>query len=173
MPLIRLVQAPGHLARAQIALGMSQEQLGRFLGVSRRTMVRWQGGENGPTFEQWLVLVRRVHGVDPALAAEIAQQMGETLESLGLAPPSRSPTATAAVPRPSSRPAPPITDLVDSIVCAAAEAGATTPQVTRPMLLAAFERTASVALTIDEVRAALRGDTEKKAPKKGAKREES
>lgn len=169
MPLIRLVRAPGHLTRAQIALGMSQEELGRFLGVSRRTMVRWAAGGNGPTFEQWVVLVRRVHGVDPALAAQIAQQMGETLESLGLARRSPSPPTVADAAQPSARPAPPITDLVDSIVCAAAEAGATTPQAVRPMLLAAFERTASVALSIDEVRAALRGGAEKKPSRKPAR----
>jgi len=169
MPLIRWVQAPGHLTRAQIALGMSQEQLGSFFGVSRRTMVRWAAGDNGPSFQQWVLLVRRVHGVDPDLAAQIAQQMGETLESLGLARRSPPPTAVAAAAPPSARPAPPISDLVDSIVCAAAEAGATTPQLTRPMLLAAFDRTASVALTIDEVRAALRGGTEKKPSRKTAR----
>jgi hypothetical protein len=45
---------------------------------------------------------------------------------------------------------------VDSIVCAAAEAVAATPQAMRPALLAAFERAASLGLEIDAVRAALR-----------------
>jgi hypothetical protein len=51
---------------------------------------------------------------------------------------------------------------VDSIVCAAAEAIATTPQAVRPALLAAFERAASVGPAVDDVRGALRPATKTK-----------
>jgi hypothetical protein len=56
-----------------------------------------------------------------------------------------------------------VRDLVDSIVCAAAEAAATTPQAMRPAILAALDRMLSVQLGVDEVRAAL-----KPAPRKRA-----
>ena len=162
MTTIRLVRAPGLLTRANSALGMTQEEFGVLLGVSRRTMIRWQGGENGPPFQDWVMLVRHVYPRNAALAAEIATEIGETLVTLGVeAPP--APVMPPAPPVEPARPAPPVGDLVDSIVCAAAEAIATTPQAVRPALLAAFERAASVGLAVDEVRAALRpaGKTKK------------
>jgi DNA-binding XRE family transcriptional regulator len=156
MPLIHLMDAPGLLTSAQIALGLSQEELGKRLGVSRRTMVRWAAGHNGPSIAQWVAIVRYVHPVDPALAARIAEEMGESLESFGLARTSPSRAGSAATPEPAPRAPLSVGVLVDSIVCAAAEAVATTPQAIRPALLAAFERAALAALTVDEVRAALR-----------------
>jgi hypothetical protein len=44
---------------------------------------------------------------------------------------------------------------VDSIVCAAASAGATTPQSARAALLAALNRAATLGVTLDELTAAL------------------
>jgi DNA-binding XRE family transcriptional regulator len=152
MVYLRILQAPALLTQAQIALGLSQETLGKALGVSRRTMNRWATGDNGPTIQQWAELAGRVHAADPSLAAAIASEMGETLVSLGIVP--APPPAVA--PAGPARPAVPVSDLVDSIVCAAAEATATTPQAIRPGLLAAFDRAASVQLSVDEVRATLR-----------------
>jgi DNA-binding XRE family transcriptional regulator len=154
--LIRLVDNPALLVRAQNVLGLSQAQLGQLLGCSRRTMVRWQKGENGPSLAQWFDLVRHVHGVSPELAAEIAVETGETLETLGIVRPPPPPAPVAPPPEP-PRPPPLTSDLVDSIVCAAAEAVATTPQAIRPSVLAAFDRAASLGLAVDEVRATLRG----------------
>jgi DNA-binding XRE family transcriptional regulator len=156
MPLFLHVNAPGLLTKAQQALGTSQQGLGKLLGVSRRTMVRWQGGRGGPSYDTWLVLVRHVYRASRPAAAEIAQELGATLVSLGLEAPPAPVAATAPVAQPPRRPAPAIGDLVDSIVCAAAEAVATTPQAMRPALLAAFERAASLGLEIDDVHAALR-----------------
>jgi hypothetical protein len=155
MTTIRLVNAPGLLTRASGALGMTQAEFGQLFGVSRRTMIRWQGGHNGPPFHEWVTLVRHVYPRSRALAVEIATELGETLVTLGVeAPP--APATPPAPPGGPLRPAPPVGDLVDSIVCAAAEAIATTPQAVRPALLAAFERAASVGLAMDEVRAALK-----------------
>jgi len=161
MTTIRLVDAPGLLVRANGALGMTQEEFGVLLGVSRRTMIRWQQGDNGPPFQDWIKLVRHVYPRNAALAKEIATELGETLVTLGVeAPPLPvMPPAPPAVP---VRPAPPVGDLVDSIVCAAAEAIAATPQAVRPALLAAFERAASVGLAVDDVRAALKPSSKAK-----------
>ena len=156
MTMIRIVRAPGLLSRASSALGMSQEAFGRLLGVSRRTMVRWQGGRHGPPFQDWIAIVRHVHPRNAALAAEIAQELGETLVSLGVEAPPAPVMQVAPAEMPPARPVPPLGDLVDSIVCAAAEAIAATPQAVRPALLAAFERAASVGLGVDDVRGALR-----------------
>jgi len=155
MPLFLHVNAPGLLTKAQQALGTSQQGLGKLLGVSRRTMVRWQGGRGGPSYDTWLVLVRHVYRASRPAAAEIAQELGATLVSLGLeAPP--APVDPSAPPAGAPlRAAPAVGDLVDSIVCAAAEAIAASPQAVRPALLAAFERAASVGLAVDDVRAAL------------------
>jgi DNA-binding XRE family transcriptional regulator len=161
MPLFLHVDAPGLLTRSQEALGTSQQGLGKVLGVSRRTMVRWQGGRNGPSYDTWLVLVRHVYRANRSLAAEIARELGATLVSLGLEAPPAAVVATPAVLQSPARPAPPVADLVDSIVCAAAEAVATTPQAIRPALLAAFERAASLGLEMNEVCAALRPATPK------------
>jgi hypothetical protein len=154
MTYLRWIHAPGLITKAQLALGMSQERLGReVFGCSRRTMTRWVQGRNGPLLRQWADLVRAVYPRDRALAVEIATAMGESLVSLALeaAPPAAAQAGAAA-----ARPAPPVSDLVDSVVCAAAEAMSLTPQVARPGLVAAFDRVASVSLTLDEVRAAMR-----------------
>jgi transcriptional regulator with XRE-family HTH domain len=160
--LLRSVHAPRLLVRTQIALGLSQQQLGDLLGCSRRTIVRYTQGHNGPSIAEWHLLARHVHDVEPALGAEIAQETGETLETLGIIQPAPAPApAPIAV---ESRPLPPTRDLVDSIVCAAAEAVATTPQSIRPALRAAFERAVSVGVGIEEVRAVLQRRESTKSP---------
>ena len=160
MTLLRIVKAPTLLVRAGQSLGMNQLRFGELLGVSRRTMARWHAGRNGPSFSRWVQLVRHVHPADPALAAEIAAELGETLVSLGVEAPPLPPVPAMRTELPPPRPLPSVGDLVDSIVCAAAEAIATAPQAVRPALLAAFERAVSVGLAVDEVRGALRARRE-------------
>ncbi len=156
MTLIRIVEAPGLLVEAQSALGKTQETLGTMLGVSRKTMGRWMAGRGSPTIGQWANLARAVHAVNPPLAQRIATEMGETLVSLGLVAPPPSPEALAAAAAAAAPPPLAAADLVDSIVCAAAEAVNLPPQAIRPALLAAYDRTASVRLSIEQVRDALR-----------------
>jgi hypothetical protein len=124
-------------------------------------MTRWSQGANGPTIEQWGELVQHIYPVNRDVAAQIASEIGETFVSLGLEQPAPVAAASSAE---QARPSLPVSHLVDSIVCAAAEAIATTPQAVRPALLAAFDRAASVSLGLDEVREALRSAT----PSKGA-----
>jgi hypothetical protein len=156
MTYVRIIHAPGLLAKAQIAMGLSQEKLGHdVFGCSRRTMSRWVQGQAGPSLSQWVDLVRHVYPHSRAVAAEIAAEMGETLVSLRLE------TADAMV-SPPPRPAPSLPDLVDSVVCAAAEAVAMSPQAIRPALVAGFDRVASLALSVEEVRGVLRPAGEKR-----------
>ncbi len=135
-----------HILRAQLALGLSQAELGKLLGLSRRTILRRVGQPNAYTPAEKRTIVQRLHAKDPAMAATVAAGLGETRESFGVTP---APAAPSAPPPIGAR------DLADSIVCAAAEATGMAPQAIRPALIAAFERAASVRLGVDEVRAAL------------------
>ena len=164
MPLIRIVQAPHLLVHAQLALGVSQEELGRRIGVSRRTMTRWGTGQGSPGISHWAQIARLTYAVNRVLAAQIASEMGETLVSLGIEAPPPPPAPAPVAPAAPATPPIPVGDLVDSIVCAAAEAASATPQVMRPAILAALDRMRSVQLGVDEVRAALRPAPRKRAP---------
>ena len=129
------------LLQAQMALKMSQTAFGQLLGVSRRTIIRWHGNHLNLPVHHQATLTRLVHAQDPALASALATAFGGTLESLGV--------VTPAAPLPAYR------DLADVIVCAAAEAAGLAPQAIRPALVAAFDRAASVGLTIADVQKGL------------------
>jgi DNA-binding XRE family transcriptional regulator len=140
--------SPRLLILGQHALGMTQEKLGKLLGVSRRTILRWQQGPTVLTEHQRKLLITRVYAVNPSLAAEIAKEIDVTLESVGAVPPPALVGAATAAgdtlleARVASR------HLADSVVCAAAEAVGLSPQAIRPALVAAFARAAAVGLSV-------------------------
>lgn len=162
MSLIRILKDPALLFYAQRAMGLSQGQLGKVAGVSRRTVTRWVSQGSSPTIVEWARIARAVYPKDRALSERIATAMGESLITLGLEPPPPPPPPPApALPDPSPpgpppRPFPPTNDLVDSIVCAAAEAIGSPPASMRPALIAAFDRAVSLGLELEEVRSGLR-----------------
>jgi transcriptional regulator with XRE-family HTH domain len=151
------------LGKARQALGVTQAELAVVVQSSKRTVSRWEGGRSTPAEFHMTRLAEAVHPTDPSLAAELAALANETLLSLGLERPPPAP-APAPAPEPPARSLPSDRDLVDSIVCAAAEAVATTPQAIRPALIAAFDRADSVGLAIAEVRRALRSQPAPKSP---------
>lgn len=112
------------------AMGMTQEQLGRAIGISRRTALRWTASGTQPY--AFPALARLVQSRDAALAAEIAATAGITLETPGTLP--------------KDAPA-----LVDSVVCAAADAMGATPGDVRPALHAALRRAREMGLAADTV----------------------
>jgi hypothetical protein len=136
--------------RTQVALGMTQEQFGRLLGVSRRTMSRWRRYP-GVSEDHVYTMAKAVHPKDAALAAELAGHIGKTLESLRIV----APPPPAPAPPPPPKPLPPVSLLVDSIVCAAADALETKPAAVRAALSAAFGRAQQMGIGVDEVVAAL------------------
>jgi DNA-binding XRE family transcriptional regulator len=148
-----MLSEPELVRHAQFVLGLSQDKFAQLMGVSRRTVTRWTNGDSYPNEATWMELARHVHRRDRDVAARIASALKESLVSLGLedAPPPPPPQE----PQPPPRPYPPTGDLVDSVVCAAAEAVAMTPQAIRPALVSAFDRFASVGLGLDEMRAGL------------------
>ncbi len=79
-------------------------------------------------------------------ASELAAHHRETLATLGLVAP-----AAVVAPRVA------LSHLVDSVVCAAADAVSQPPAALRPSLIAAFERAQAVGLSVDELVKGLRG----------------
>lgn len=137
------------LIEARRLLGASQGTLGEMLGSSRRTGQRWERGGSPPSAEQLRALAALVHPRDANLAEEIAAEGGSTLIALGIAVPPAAPP-----PAPSPPPPPPWPDpvhLVDTVVCAAAEAMQIMPDAIRPALRAAFRRARLAALTVENV----------------------
>jgi hypothetical protein len=93
-----------------------------------------------------------IHPIDPRLAAEIATEGGSSLEQLGIVRP--------PPPLPSPAPPPPAPDpkyIVDTVVCAAAEAMQLMPDAIRPALRAAFRRARLAGLSVEAVDSALNG----------------
>jgi hypothetical protein len=135
------------LILAMRALGQSQEGLGNFLGMSRRTVSRWMSrGSASLSPADCDKLARAVYPHDPGLAARLVATRGATLEDAGII----SPSTPAAPPPPSPPPY-----LVDVVVCAAAEALDASPRVVRPALLAAIKSARAVGLDMDAMEKAL------------------
>lgn len=128
--------------RARTALQVTQVGLAEALGASRRTGQRWDANKSYPAESQLVELAKRVHPVDPTLAADIAASLETTLDALGLGPPAASLATPVAI---------------DSVVCAAAEAMDASPRAVRSGLLAAFSRARELQLTLEAVEKALQG----------------
>jgi transcriptional regulator with XRE-family HTH domain len=128
--------------RVRSALTMSQRELGETLGVAKKTVMRWELRRSMPYHGVVEQMARLVYTRDPALAQDLAAAMGGTLASLGI----------EVVPAPK---VPTVEHLVDSVLCAAAEAAAIAPKAMRAGLAAAFERMAALDLTAAQVSEAL------------------
>lgn len=123
------------LVQVQMALGLSQEALGTLLGVTRRTIQRYQSrGVVMLSEEQSTVLADRLRPTHPDLADAVLA-LGRHLRSAGVA---ASPEGLAA------------------IVQATATAGRLSPDAARPLVRAAFEQAAAEGLDVAAVLAALR-----------------
>ena len=151
---------PVLLGRARRALSLTQGEMGKLLGTSRKTAGRWEWGEAIPSANEIRHLAGAVHPHDRGLAAQLAEQAGETLLSLKLEAPPPAPAAPPP-PAPPPRPQAPIPLMVESVVCAAAEAQGVLPAEVRGVLRAAFQRARAMSLTVEEVDDALRPDSPK------------
>ncbi len=145
-----------HVTRAQFALGMTQKDLGEFLGSSLRTAQRWAVGRSHPSVEQLKRLAIAVYPRDASLAAEIAAAASETTESLGL-------TASAA-------PSELVTLRVQAVILAAAEALDISPRLARKALRAAFERAHDANLAVGDVREVLLAEASRSKRQKAKRR---
>lgn len=144
------------LQRARRVLDLSsQGALGEALGSSARTGQRWEQGRSDMGLPDLHKLIAMVHPRDPQLAAELAQVKGTTLLAAGIAPPPPPLPVAAAPPAPPAPPPPDPAYLVDTVVCAAAEAMDVMPEGIRPALRAAFRRARLARLTVEDIDAAL------------------
>jgi hypothetical protein len=139
--------------QARRVLHLNQRTLGEFLGLSRRTIQRWDDGRSHLSTQQLVRLIAAVYPRDASLAAQLASYTGSTLEQLGITKPS----PPLPPPPPAAPPAPPRPPrhLTDTVVCAAAEALNVPPPAVRPWLLAAFRRAREAGLRVEDVEAAL------------------
>jgi transcriptional regulator with XRE-family HTH domain len=154
---------------AQRVLGYTQHELGQLLGLSRRTVSRWASKHSRPSTSELQKLAGAVHPKDPALAAKLAREGGETLESLGIVKPS-PPALIAPAPVVTVKPFPPTRLVVESVVCAAAEVMQASPSAVRGVLRAAFARARGLGLTVEEMDEALTEIEEPKPPTPRGKR---
>jgi hypothetical protein len=154
---------PVLIALSRGVLHMNQQMLADLVGSSLRTVQRWETSRTDAA--SWHVhrIADAVRPHDAALASELDTW---------------APRPAAPVP-PEKPPSPPAPEgvgtplLVDSIVCATAEAMSLPPQAVRPALLAAFSRALALGLPLSTVVIALSPPKEKEEAareKKAAKR---
>jgi hypothetical protein len=156
----RMAQRIDLVDRALDALHILASQLPKRTGASRRTVQRWFSKESSPGNHHLQELARHVFPVDRELAAELAEAGGSSLDALGLL--ARETLANAPPPVPAP---PPLAaeDLVDSVVCAAAEESGLAPRAVRPVLLAAFARARALRMDVAAVERGLRARVGAKA----------
>jgi DNA-binding XRE family transcriptional regulator len=143
---------------ARMKLGMSQAEFGDKLnGVNRRTVQRWESGGVILLDQHWQKLARMLYPLDVGLAQRAARCGDTTVEALGLTPKPPAPPPPPEPVGPPPRPRPSATLLVDSVVCAAAEAFGIAPKDLRPLLIAPFRRAAELELDPGEVADVLAG----------------
>lgn len=137
---------PALSADARIALHLTQRELASLVGTSLRTVQRWEAHRSHPAAFEIHRLADAIRPHDPALASELDELAPRPAPP---APPAAQIVAPPLPPPPPSSPPFPAAVLLDSVVCAAAEAMTLAPQALRPALLAAFARAKDVGLTID------------------------
>jgi hypothetical protein len=142
------------LERAQKAFRATRVDMATRCGVGRTTFIHWVYGEGAPKPAVLSKLAADVFEVDKDLAAELAACAGITLETLGLGEKSKPPRAAPPPTAPTSRVQ--LRHLADSVVLAVAEMLDRSPNMVRPMLIAAFERADVLGLTVREAIAGLR-----------------
>ena len=131
------------LIHCQLALGLSQENLGELLGRNRRTVQRWQQSGFEPTAEQVETLAHALQHVRPDLAEQVLELGRKAAIAAGVTPPARPATA----------------ELIEAILRAAADAGGTSPEAIRPALTAAFLKAEEAGVAVSAIVAGLKSAT--------------
>jgi len=127
------------LVHCQIALGLSQKELGALLGRDRRTIQRWQKGGSDLMPDQVQTLASALRPVRPDLAEQVLE-LGRTTGSVG--PPASPATA----------------EVIDAILQAAADASGTSPEAIRPVVIAALVKAEELGVEVSAIVAGLKGE---------------
>ena len=138
-------------------LNLNQERLAKLVGSSKRSVQRWENARSVPM--EWHVhtLADAVRPHDAQIAAELDAWAPRPPPPAPPPPPPMPAVVAPVVPEakpvvvvPPPPPLIPLKVLVDSVVCAAAEAMGLLPNAVRPALLAAFARAHEARLTPEE-----------------------
>ena len=145
----------------------TQRDLADLLGVTRRTVSRWQSGDSAIGTSELQKLARAVHEVDPSLASEIAAEGGTTVHEMGLAVAKGPAGATAQA---LARPFPPVELLLDGVLHVGVQAltdsqNAPPLETVKAIVRATVARARGLGLTLEEIEEAL-----SKPPPQGASR---
>jgi hypothetical protein len=142
------------IRRARHELELTQSALGDAVRTSTRSISRMEGPHGVPADYDFHKIATLMFRHNPARAAELAAFGHSTLEALGLV---KAVGVAPPPPEPAPTPLPTLAKvhLVDSVVCAAADAANTTPRAMRPALLAALIRMQEVGLSPTELQSCL------------------
>jgi transcriptional regulator with XRE-family HTH domain len=143
------------LKRARTALKLSQKQFAGRVDTNPRTISRWESELRTPSRAAIGQVVRFLHTLAPALAAEVATAGGTSLEAAGIAPP----PPAAPLPRLLNA-----RDASDAVVLAVVEGFEIPPARAREVLRVALRRAASMGLGLAELERGLAVDP---APARG------
>jgi hypothetical protein len=127
------------LIHCQMALGLTQTQLGDLVGKTKRTIQRWQERGFTPTVDQAEALAAALQPVRPDLAEQMRELARSVAIAMGMAPP----------------PPPVTSEVIDAILRAAAEASGTSPAAIRPAITAALRATDEAGVDLGDLVAAL------------------
>ena len=135
---------------ARRVLAMSQRELANLLGISERTVQRWDSGRSTPYAPDMARLAVAVHPRNAALAQRIAARSGKSLEELGVR------TAQADAAEPAARVPPEmVVHLASTVVCATADVLGVPPATARTALLVALRKAADLELSAEDLAWAL------------------
>jgi transcriptional regulator with XRE-family HTH domain len=126
------------LVHCQLALGLTQQELGDLLGRDRRTIQRWQESGFEPMADQAETLAHALQSVRP----DLAEQVRELAKS-----------AIVAGATSSDRPA--TAEVIDAILRAGADAAGTSPESIRPAITAALLKAEEAGVEVSAIVAAL------------------
>lgn len=128
------------LVHCQMALGLTQAQLGELLGRDRRTIQRWQASGFQPMADQAETLAQALQPVRPNLAEQVLELGRQAAIVVGVSPPPRAATA----------------EVIDAILRAAAHAGGTSPEAIRPAITAAMLKAEETGVEVSAIVAGLK-----------------
>ena len=128
------------LVRCQIALGLTQEELGELLGRNKRTIQRWQASGFELMADQAETLAHALQPVRPDLAEQVLELGRRAAIAAGMTPPGRPATA----------------QVIDAILRAAADAGGTSPEAIRPAITAALLKAEEAGVEVRSIVAGLK-----------------
>lgn len=132
-------QTQSLIVHCQLALGLTQAELGEIVGVHKRTIQRWQDGQPSLLPDQAEKLAAALRPVRPDLAEEVLELGRRFAARTGMAPPTLPATA----------------EEIEEVVRAAAEAGGTSTDAVRPVIRAAFAKAKQLGLEVVEIVGAL------------------